>query len=102
MTRRFLRASSLHLSALLLIVFQAGRLSAQPVGANVGGVVMDQGGARLPGVTVTVTNKSNGAFQTFVTGPEGNYRAVAVQPGPYTIAAELQGFVPQTRTLTLT
>ena len=63
---------------------------------------MDQSGASLPGVTVTVTNKSNGASQIFVTGPEGHYRAVALQPGPYTIAAELQGFAPQRRTVTLT
>ena len=103
--RPFPRGSSLHVSALLLIVFgfaHAGLLSAQSVGANVGGVVTDQSGARLPGVTVTVTNKSNGATQTFVTGPEGNYRAVALQPGPYTIAAELQGFATQTRPVTLT
>src|SRR5258705_6066653 len=107
MTRKlpFPRGSPLHLSALLLIVVgfaQAGRLSAQSVGANVGGVVLDQSGARMLGVTVTVANKSNGASQTFVTGPEGNYRAVALQPGPYAIAAELHGFAPQTRTVTLT
>src|SRR5258705_2770061 len=107
MTRKlpFPRGSPLHLSALLLIVVgfaQAGRLSAQSVGANVGGVVLDQSGARMLGVTVTVANKSNGASQTFVTGPEGNYRAVALQPGPYAIAADLQGFAPQTRTVTLT
>ena len=99
------RGNIRHLSAVLLIVCgfaQAARLSSQSVGANVGGVVMDQSGVSVPGVTVSVTNESNGASQTFVTGPEGNYRAVALQPGPYTIAAELQGFRPQTRTVTLT
>jgi carboxypeptidase family protein len=63
-------------------LFASANAAAQSVGANVGGVVSDPSGARLPGVTVTVTNKANGATQTFVTGPEGNYRAVALQPGP--------------------
>jgi outer membrane receptor protein involved in Fe transport len=74
----------------------------QTVGASVGGIVTDPSGARLPGVTVTVTNTANGSKQTFVTGPEGNYRAVALQPAPYVISAELQGFTPQTRSVTLT
>jgi hypothetical protein len=76
--------------------------SAQTVGANVGGVITDPSGARLPGATVTVTNSGNGAAQTFITGAEGNYRAVALQPGSYTIKAELQGFAPQTRSVILT
>ena len=33
--------------------------------------------------------------------PEGNYRAVNLQPGPYTITAELTGFAPNKRTVTL-
>jgi len=100
----FPRGSSLGLSALLLIAIIAGTepLAAQTVGASVGGVVTDPSGARLPGATVTITNKSNGATQTFVTGVEGNYRAVALQPGLYTIVAELQGFSNQTKTVTLT
>src|SRR5262245_2457192 len=78
------------------------RASAQAVGANVGGVVTDPSGARLPGVAVTVTNTANGATQTIVTGPEGNYRAVALQPGPYTIKAELPGFTAQSLSVVLT
>jgi hypothetical protein len=102
--RTFPRSSSLSVLTTLLIVVLAGaeQVAAQSVGANVGGVVSDPSGARLPGVTVTVTNSANGATQTFVTGPEGNYRAVALLPGPYTIKAELQGFAPQTRSVTLT
>src|SRR5437868_1310209 len=103
--RMFPRSSSLRISVALLIAICVGgveRLSAQSVGANIGGVVTDPSGARLPGVTVTVTNSANGATQTFVTGPEGNYRAVALLPGPYTIKAELQGFTPQSRSVTLT
>jgi len=74
---------------------------AQVGGANVGGVVTDETGAWLPGVTITVTNKANGTSQVLITGMEGNYRAVALQPAPYDIVAELAGFAPVRRSLTL-
>ena len=48
-------------------------------------------------MTVTVTNTNNGATQVLVTGAEGNYRAVALQPAPYEIAAELTGFATAKR-----
>jgi hypothetical protein len=88
---------------LVLIAFGCGSevALAQAV-ANVGGVVIDDSGAILPGATVTVTNKANGSTQVLVTGPEGNYRAVALQPAPYTIKVEMPGFVLQERTVTLT
>src|SRR5947199_1074589 len=90
------------LLAVSITVAGGTEVSGHTVGASVGGIVTDPSGARLPGVTVTVTNTANGSKQTFVTGPEGNYRAVALQPGPYVISAELQGFTPQTRSVTLT
>lgn len=76
--------------------------SGQATGANVGGVVTDESGARLPGVAVTITNVANGRVQVVVTGVEGNYRAVALQPAPYTLRAELAGFTTVQREITLT
>jgi hypothetical protein len=70
-------------------------------GANIGGVVTDDTDAALPGVTITLVNSNNGATQVLVTGPEGNYRAVNLQPGPYTITAELPGFSTNKRAVTL-
>ena len=52
-------------------------------------------------MTITFVNTNNGATQVLVTGPEGNYRAVNLQPGPYAITAELTGFAPTKRTVTL-
>jgi outer membrane receptor protein involved in Fe transport len=66
--------------------------AAAQVGANISGAITDGSGAVLPGVTVTVTNTATGRAQTLVTGEDGRYRAVALQPGPYEVAAELQGF----------
>ncbi len=76
--------------------------SAQVTGASVGGVVTDEIGGRLPGVTITLTNKANGRVQVLTTGEQGNYRAVALQPAPYQLRAELAGFSTVTRDVTLT
>src|SRR5262249_58629799 len=78
------------------------RASAQAVGANVGGVVTDPSGARLPGVAVTGTNTANGATQAIVTGPEGKYRAVALQPRPHMIKAELPSLTAPNPSVVLT
>ena len=76
--------------------------AAQLVGANLSGVVTDESGGALPGVTVTVTNRGNGFQVAFVTATDGKYRAVSLQPGAYEVIAELAGFTRQTRQLNLT
>ncbi len=86
---------------LLALLLRDAAPAAAQVGANVSGVAKDESGAALPGVTVTITNKNNGAVQTLVTGPEGNYRAVNLQPAPYEIVAELSGFATAKRSITL-
>jgi outer membrane receptor protein involved in Fe transport len=70
-------------------------------GASVGGVITDESGAALPGVTLTILNKNNGTTQVLVTGPEGNYRAVNLQPAPYELTAELPGFATMKKAVTL-
>jgi hypothetical protein len=71
------------------------------VGANVSGVVADETGAALPGVTVTIVNRNTGASQTLVTSEAGHYRAVNLQPGSYEISAELSGFTAAKKAITL-
>jgi outer membrane receptor protein involved in Fe transport len=87
---------------LALVALVPAAASAQVDAANVGGVVTDDTGAAIPGATVTITNRATGVTQTLTTGTEGNYRAVALQPGPYEISTEIQGFAPQRREITLT
>jgi hypothetical protein len=89
------------MALLVLTVASASTAWAQAGGA-IGGSVLDESGAALPGATVTVTNLSNGFTETFVTGERGNYRAVALPPATYEIRVELSGFAIVTRRIVLT
>ena len=86
----------------LMIVPTPRAAAAQVVGGSIGGTVSDDTGGALPGTTVTVTNRANGATQVVTTGERGNYRAVALMPAPYTIAVDLSGFAAQKRDVVLT
>lgn len=89
-------------AAAVVVACCAGAAGAQVVGANLSGRIVDQDGGSLPGVTVTITNKANGATQTVVTNEQGAFRVVALQPAPYQVKAELAGFGTATRELVLT
>src|SRR5262245_22460681 len=73
-------------------------LSAQGVG-GIGGTVVDQSGAVLPGVTVTLSNPlgSLGGNQTTVTDERGAFQFTRLVPGTYTVRGELSGFSPSTQ-----
>lgn len=70
--------------------------------AELRGVVTDDTRAVMPGVTVTVRRDATGVERTLVTDNEGTFRAPALQPGTYTISAELMGFGVDQRRVTIT
>jgi hypothetical protein len=74
-------------------LFAQARLTA----ADLEGTVMDGSGAVLPGVTVTATHSATNQSRTAVTGKDGRFYIGALQPGLYTIGAELAGFAAQQR-----
>jgi iron complex outermembrane receptor protein/vitamin B12 transporter len=59
--------------------------------ATVSGVVVDQLGARLPGVTVTLVGEAQNGGNT-TSGSDGSYSLANVAPGRYRVRAELSGF----------
>jgi hypothetical protein len=73
----------------------------QVVGATLAGTVVDATGARVPGVSVTLTNLASGREQTVVASEHGEYRAVALQPAAYRVMAALDGFTRMERVVTL-
>jgi hypothetical protein len=78
------------LGALLVLLPLVG--SAQTGTATITGVVTDDSGATLPGVTVTATNQATNVAQVAVTNEAGNYTITPVNIGSYVIKAELTGF----------
>jgi hypothetical protein len=73
-------------------------LIAQGALAEVNGTAVDQSGAVLPGVTVTLTEETTGLVRTVVTNEAGRWVLPALQPGRYAVKAELAGFQTQNRT----
>lgn len=89
--RVWLVAASLAIAALVSAAAPAG---AQERFSGISGLVKDDSGAVLPGVTVSITNKSTGKVYTTVSGGDGAYRVLDLEPGRYTVKFELQGFSP--------
>ena len=65
--------------------------------STINGRLLDQGDAVLPGATVLTTNASTGVVRSAVTNGEGVYSLPGLEPGVYTVAAELPGFATATR-----
>ena len=64
---------------------------AQTLG-TITGEVKDASGAIIPGVTVTAQNNATNATREGTSNEAGAYSFPAMQPGTYTVKAELQGF----------
>ncbi len=67
-------------------------LLAQTSSSQLTGVVKDETGAVLPGVTITAVRTATGERRVAVTGDRGIFRLLNLVPGVYTIRAELTGF----------
>jgi hypothetical protein len=92
----------IYLFCVLAVV--TGSMALGQVGAtgSILGTIMDSTGAVLPNVKVTVTNTAtNAAFQT-ESNSAGDYNAPSLNPGPYTVSAQITGFqLSRTDTFTL-
>src|SRR5688572_19464824 len=72
--------------------------SAQRTTGDIRGVITDESGAILPGVTVTLRGRTVPGAPTTVTNEAGIYRFPNLPPGTYDIKAELQGFATSEQT----
>lgn len=71
-------------------------LLAQATG-SLNGRVLDQGGAVIPGASITATNESTGVSRNTVSNADGLYSFPALQPGSYDLKVETSGFAPSER-----
>ncbi len=79
-------------SGLIVLLLSAAAVAAQQGTSELRGRVVDDQGAVLPGVTVTVTNQATGMFRETVSSADGSFIASGLVPGTYRAAAELAGF----------
>jgi hypothetical protein len=82
-------------SFLLLVLGVTGGPAAalaQESRGSIAGLVLDSSGGVLPGVTVTIRNNGTNATTVQMTNESGQYTAVLLLPGTYTVSLELSGF----------
>jgi len=82
----------------LLLALLPATASAQTGAASITGLVADETGGALPGVTMTATNQATNVPYVVVTNNAGNYTITSVPIGTYLIKAELTGFRTATST----
>jgi hypothetical protein len=90
-SRRLQGLARIALAALVALTAAPGTY-AQTTSASVSGSVQDQQGGALPGVTITLTSRTQGNAVTAVTDDQGRFAFAIVRPDTYTLQAALQGF----------
>src|SRR3954470_15396554 len=78
--------------AALLLIFAVSGYTLAQVNATLTGTVADASGALIPGVEVTAKNINTGITTTGVTNETGAFSFLSLQPGTYTLTADLAGF----------
>lgn len=80
-----MRTTKLLVLAAVLAVSLTGLSFGQETTGSIEGTVTDAQGARIPGVTVTVTGLTHGFNRTLTTDGQGFYRVQQVPPGRYRV-----------------
>ena len=81
-----------------VLLLWPGVAPAQVTTADLVGTVRDSSKAVVPGARVSLTNQATGVSRSATTGGDGHYIFTSLQPGLYTLAAELTGFRKVERT----
>ena len=92
----FLRKAIGSIAAILLVSSSLVTLG-QAVSATLLGTVQDSTGAIVSNAKITATATSTGAIHQAVSNSSGNYTFPDLQPGTYSITAEVAGFKKETK-----
>ena len=77
---------------LCVVLLCSAAALAQTGTGSISGVVEDESGAVIPGVSVTVTNVDTGIRSSLPTDASGRYHVPSLVPGHYEIQARVTGF----------
>ncbi len=75
-----------------LLVALPAVLAAQSTFGTILGTVNDKSGAVVPSAQVTITNQAENTSRTVAANAEGNFEALNLKAGAYTVSAEAKGF----------
>jgi hypothetical protein len=84
-----IRLAAAMLAASALIISTA---SGQSSSGTITGRVLDTSGQSVPNATVTLVKQDTREVRTFSTDSMGDFTLTALQPGPYSLKVEAQGF----------
>jgi len=90
-----------HIFAAIAILCFAVAGFAQTESARIQGTVSDSNGAVVAGATVTVTSVGTGRVSKVVTGDDGSYSVLSLQPGRYSIEVSQANFKTVKQEVTL-
>ncbi|MEP6741563.1 MAG: carboxypeptidase regulatory-like domain-containing protein, partial [bacterium] len=93
---KFVKVFSVLALVLALTVVAFGQSEA--TSGRITGTVKDSQGAGVPNATVTVSSPENGITQTVMTNENGEFSAVQLKPGDYTVEVVAPGFGKSTQT----
>ena len=79
---------------IFFVLFAASALFGQ-TSATLRGLITDQSGAVLPGVSISVRNQQTGVERTTLSDETGNYQVAALPIGVYQVEVMLAGMKPQ-------
>src|SRR4051794_7229845 len=78
---------------LLCAALFSGLLSAQmTITGTLSGRVIDPSGQAMPGAKITITSPTTSESRSSVTGEDGTFNMIAVQPETYNLRIEQRGF----------
>ena len=78
--------------AFAALLFTAPLMIAQTTTATLSGTVVDQAGAVIPDVKITVLNTATAAKRDVSTNPQGDFSVALLPPGKYSLRAVRTGF----------
>src|SRR3954469_12041879 len=87
-----LRPRVMFIGLLIIALAAAAPVGAQVTTGTISGTVVDSSDQVLPGATITLTDEATGAVRTLTSNDRGDFAFRALQPGSYSVVAELQGF----------
>ena len=89
------------LSVVVAFALLGGVAFAQTAVGTIAGVVKDESGGAVPGVSVKVVHEGSGAAFDAFTGEQGTYDVAELVPGAYRVEATLDGFETVVRRVVL-